>query len=138
MVSVVLDGDDSQGESHLRSGDGDAFETVVLVDEPRDRTGDRSGVRLRKPASTDEIGAAVERRQRRVAYSRLLERYYAVASEYAGATSSPDSGPDDLATLRERLFTMRERLDEIADALGDVDAFDAALGDREREPSGDE
>lgn len=125
---VVVDGDDVD---RSLSPDDDGFETVTLVDEPPDSVEDRSRAWLRKPAAVDEVVSAVERRQRRVTYSRLLEQYYAVASEYAAATTAPDRDPDDLAALKERLFAMRERLDEVADALADVDAFDATLGDHE-------
>jgi hypothetical protein len=102
---------------------------VTLVDERPDDAEDRSGAWRRKPVAVDEIVAAVERRQRRVTYSRLLDQYYAVASEYAAATTTPDRDPEELKTLKERLFAMRERLDEVADTLADVDAFDATLGD---------
>lgn len=124
---VVVDGDDV--DHPLTPGDDDGFETVTLVDERPDDAEDRSGAWRRKPVAVDEIVAAVERRQRRVTYSRLLDQYYAVASEYAAATTTPDRDPEELETLKERLFAMRERLDEVADTLADVDAFDATLGD---------
>ena len=106
---VVVDGDEV--ERPLTPGDGDGFETVTLADEPPVSRCDHSRAWLRKPAAVDEVVSAVERRQRRVTYSRLLEQYYAVASEYAAATTSPDWDPDELEALKERLFAMRERLD---------------------------
>jgi hypothetical protein len=125
---VVLDGDDVDVSCSLGGAQGSVeFETVGLVADPDDRAVARLDEALRKPVSDETLQATVERRQQRRAYDRLLGQYYTVADRYATKASTPGREPDELAALKERLSTMRRRLDEIADGLSDRDAFDVAL-----------
>jgi len=133
-VSVVvfdLDDDAFEIDSAVdrRDQDGISFEMAALVDDPSRWSDERLDGYVRKPVSDDDLRATVERLNRRVQYDRLLGRYYAVANEYAEEASATHHDPSELARLKERLFTMRKRLDEIADELEDVDAFDVALGE---------
>jgi hypothetical protein len=134
---VVFDLDDGtfevDGALDQRSQGSISFETAALVDDPSHWSDERLDGYVRKPVSDDDLRATVERLNRRVQYDRLLGRYYTVASEYAEEASATHHDPSELARLKERLFTMRKRLDEIADGLENVDAFDVALGE-----SGDE
>jgi len=116
--------------------DGIAFETAALVDRHA-RTDERLDGYVHKPVSTDELRATVDRLHRRVQYDRLLGRYYSIATEYAETASARQQDPPELTRLRERLFTLRTRLDDIADGLDDADAFDAALGEYEDDDVGD-
>jgi len=106
--------------------DGSSFEWAALVEgSPPDP--DHAGY-VSKPVSAPALRETVDRLQRRAEYDRLLGRYYSVANRYADVASDPPQNPDDRARLKERLFTLRKRLDTVADSLDDVDAFDAALG----------
>lgn len=120
-----------------RGENGIAFETAALVDDAPPEDDGRPDGYVRKPVSDDDLRATVERLHRRVRYDRLLGRYYAVASDYAEAASRAQHDPERLIGLKERLFALRRRLDEVAGGLGDHDAFDAALGESEGDESDD-
>jgi len=128
VVDLTDDVFDVDKTLECREAGGIAFETAALI-EHRSQGDERLDDHVHKPVSNDELHATVERLHRRVQYDRVLGRYYTVASEYAEAASGEHHDPSELARLQERLFAMRERLDEIADGLDDVDAFDAALGE---------
>ena len=136
-VSVVVFDDVDVGRPLKRAQGRVEFATVGLVADPDDRTVERFDESLRKPVASDTLRATVERQQRRRAYDRLLGRYYRIADEYATKASAPGREPDDLASLKERLSTMRRRLDEIADGLDDHDAFDVALDHDDESAFGD-
>ncbi|PSP92500.1 DNA-binding response regulator [Halobacteriales archaeon QS_4_62_28] len=105
---------------------GVSFERAALIEGPPPDL-DHAGY-VSKPVSAPALRETVDRLQRRAEYDRLLGQYYSLANRYADTASDPQQDPDDLARLKERLFTLRKRLDTVADSLDDVDAFDVALG----------